>query len=98
MPQEAASANMKSVEVRSKMVDALKLDLVGPSDNLGNREEVLPQPPSRWYLSGFLAPIGAERDQRTDETATEDLDQPGEAGGTDDDVTPERPAARQRNL
>ncbi len=98
MAQEAAGTKMQSAEVRSKLVDALKLDLVGPSNNLGNPDEALPQSPSRWYLTGFLVPIGAERDQRTDEAATEDLDQPGEAGGTDDDVPPERPATRQRYL
>lgn len=89
---------MTSVEVRAKLVEALKLDLVGPTDNLGKPDEILPQSPSRWYMSGFLVPIGAERDQRVDEAATEDLDQPGETGGLDDDVQPERPAARQRNL
>src|SRR5437879_5155724 len=89
---------MKSVEVRSKLVEALKLDLVGPAENLGNPEEILPQAPSRWYLTGFLVPIGAEREQRTDEAASEELDQAGETGGLDDDVQPERPAARQRYL
>lgn len=96
MPQDLK--DMKPVEVRSKLVDALKLDLVGPSDTLGNPDEALPQSPSRWYLTGFLVPIGAERDQRADEAATEDLDQPGESGGLDDDTPPERPAARQRYL
>src|SRR5258708_4450928 len=98
MAQETASTIMQSAEVRSKLVEALKLDLVGPSDNLGSPAEVLPQAPSRWYLTGFLVPIGAERDQRTDEAASEDLDQPGESGGTDDNLPPERPAARQRYL
>jgi len=87
---------MKSVEVRSELVKALKLDLVGPEGNLGNPEEILPQAPSRWYLTGFLVPIGAERAQRMDESANEELDQAGETGGLDDDVQPERPAARQR--
>ena len=87
---------MKAVEVRSELVKALKLDLVGPAENLGNPEEILPQGPSRWYLTGFLVPIGAERSQRADETASEDLDQAGETGGLDDDAQPERPAARQR--
>src|SRR5205823_13597908 len=87
---------MKAVEVRTELVKALKLDLVGPAENLGNPEEVLPQAPSRWYLTGFLVPIGAERSQRSDETASEDLDQAGETGGLHDDAQPERPAARQR--
>jgi len=90
---------MTSVEVRRRLVDALQLDLVGPSADLGNPKEILPQAPSRWYLTGFLVPIGAEKDQRVDEASTEDLDQPGEmGGGLDDNTPPERPAARQRYL
>ncbi len=47
---------MKSVEVRQHLVDALRLDLVGPdaSRNLGTPDEVLSQAPSRWYLTGSL--------------------------------------------
>jgi hypothetical protein len=90
--------DMKPLEIRGKLVEALRLDLVGPGNGLGNPAEVLPQSPSRWYLTGFLVPIGAEASQRSDEAAQEDMDQPGESGGTDDDVAPERPAARQRNL
>jgi len=90
--------SMNSVDVREKLVEALRLDLVGPSENLGDPAEVLPQAPSRWYLTGFLVPLGAERSQRADEASTEDLDQAGEGSGIDDDVTPEPAAARQRYL
>src|SRR5690242_5441843 len=89
---------MNSVQVRGRLVEALKLDLIGPCGDIGNATEVLPQAPSRWYLSGFLVPLGAEALQRSDEASTEDLDQAGEGGGLDDDVQPERPAARQRYL
>jgi hypothetical protein len=37
--------SMKSVEVRSKLIDALRLDLVGPSDGLGDANEFCPKPP-----------------------------------------------------
>jgi hypothetical protein len=90
-------AIMKSVEVRSKLVAALKLDLVGPKDDLGDPKEALPQSPSRWYLTGFLVPLEGGQ-QRKDETGDDDLDQAGEPAGIDDDATPERPAARQRYL
>ncbi len=42
---------MKSAEVRQQLVDALRLDLVGPdaTRNLGTPDEVLPQAASRWY-------------------------------------------------
>src|SRR5215469_9042271 len=90
---------MTSVEVRSRLVDALRLDLIGPSDTLGDAKEILPQAPSRWYLSGFLVPLGADPNQRTDEDSADDLDQAGEpGGGLDDDEQPERPAARQRYM
>jgi hypothetical protein len=87
---------MKSVEVRSKLVDALRLDLIGPLDGLSDPKEVLPQAPSRWYLTGFVVPIEAAPAQRADEQNTEEVDQAGEGGGRDDDTTPEPAAARQR--
>src|SRR5271166_3872719 len=91
MPEE-----MKSIDVRGKLVEALHLDLVGPSDTLGDAQEVLPQSPSRWYLTGFLVPLDAAPEDKSDETANDDLDQPGETGGVDDDDQPERASARAR--
>ncbi len=44
-------------QVRGHLVEALKADLIGPFDR-GSGQEVLPLPPSRWYLTGFLAPRG----------------------------------------
>ena len=88
--------DMKSVQVRGKLVDALRLDLVGPSETLGDLNEVLPQSPSRWYLTGFLVPLDAAPEDKRDETANDEVDQAGETGGTDDDTAPERPAARAR--
>ena len=41
--------------VRAALVAALEADLVGPFDPASGHE-VLPLPPSRWYLTGFLAP------------------------------------------
>jgi hypothetical protein len=87
---------MTSAQVRSKLVEALRLDLVGPGTNLGDAKEVLPQAPSRWYLTGFLVPLGAKPEQRTDETADDDLDQAGEGGGADEDEPADKPAARPR--
>jgi len=87
-----------SAEVRGKLVEALKLDLVGPGQQIGDAKEVLPQAPSRWYLTGFLAPLDAKPEQRTDADADDDLDAAGEPG-LDDDITPEPSAtAKQRYL
>lgn len=51
-----------SEAVRSELVKALEADLIGPflpEGHPGAGEEVLPLPPSRWYLTGFLAPQSA---------------------------------------
>ena len=58
--------------VRSHLVGALGALLVGPFDPEGGGEEVLPMPPSRWYLTGFLAPQeGREVNDPTDDDALE---------------------------
>jgi hypothetical protein len=86
---------MTSAEVRSKLVEALELDLVGPRPGLGDANEILAQSPSRWYLTGFLVPIDAASSQKLDEEATEELES-AESGGVDDDQPPERGSARNR--
>ena len=65
---------MKPVEVRRELADALKLDLVGPSERLGSPTEVLPQAPSRWYLTGFLVPLDADQSQKVDEDSNDSVD------------------------
>ena len=91
------AAEMTSAQVRSKLVDALKLDLVGPEKSLGDLAEVLPQSPSRWYLTGFLAPLDAPAERRSDADADDDLDSAGESG-LDDDVVPETTAASKQKF
>jgi hypothetical protein len=88
----------RSVDVRSRLVEALRLDLVGPDarvdpDALVN--EVLPEQPSLWYLTGFLAPTAAPMDQRGDDDGDEALDEGGDEDGTDDATAPERPVAQR---
>src|SRR5580692_7399651 len=86
---------MTSTDVRSKLVESLELDLAGPRPGLGDAIEILPQSPSRWYLTGFLVPIDAASPQKLDEDATEELES-AESGGVDDDEPPERGSARNR--
>ena len=97
----SSPAKTTPTQVRSALVDALQLDLIGPSDDpaypLGNRYEILNQTPSRWYLTGFLVPADALIEDRTDPGADEDVDS-GESGGFDDDQPTERAAARNRIL
>ena len=89
---------MQPTDVRAQLVDALSLDLIGPSENLGKIDEVLPQKPSRWYLTGFLVPSDADEEQRSDPTSDEELDQTPAPAGLDDDNKPEARAARRSFL
>ena len=84
---------MTPAEVRSQLVAALQLDLIGPQNGNGDSIEVLPQHPSRWYLTGFLVPFDVGEKQARDEDAGDEIDGAGDQGGTDDDVSPERAAA-----
>jgi hypothetical protein len=86
---------VKPIDVRRELVSTLGLDLIGPDRESDLLNEVLPQAPSRWYLTGFLVPIDAGEAQKADETATEGVDEVSDAGGTDDAVTPEPAAARR---
>ena len=90
---------MTSVDVRQRLVEAVKLDLVGPENGSDLEHEILSQAPSRWYLTGFLVPLEASESQRSDETADDEMDGAAdEAGGTDDAHEPEKPAARRALL
>ena len=85
-----------SAAVRDYLVEALRLDLIGPrpgDDAL--RRERLPHAPSRWYLTGFLAPTGAPEAWRAQD-AEEELDEPSEpTQGGDDASTPERGSGKR---
>lgn len=82
-------------EVRARLVQALRLDTVGPGASDAYEREELPQAPSRWYLTGFLVPYEAPAEQREDEQGQEQLELSGAGGATDDDETPEPASARR---
>jgi hypothetical protein len=86
---------MTPADVRHQLVDALGIDLIGPDRDSELRNEVLPQSPSRWYLTGFLVPFDAAEDQKSDEVAEEGVDEIGKGAGVDDDAVPEPAAARR---
>ncbi|MDB5310763.1 MAG: Helicase-like protein [Gemmataceae bacterium] len=87
---------MTTADVREKLVHALGMDLVGPDrDDVALHDEVLPQAPSRWYLTGFLVPTDADEAEKSDETADEGSDELGAGAGADDEATPEPAAARK---
>ncbi|MCH8037823.1 MAG: hypothetical protein IIC53_11990 [Proteobacteria bacterium] len=73
------------------------MDLVGPDHDHAFAAELLPERPTRWYLTGFLTPTDAPMAQRFDETSPEEIDSPAEPGGLDDDADPDRQAASTTN-
>jgi hypothetical protein len=76
---------MNSTEVRAHLVEALRLDLVGPWPGHRFESELLKESPSRWYLTGYLIPDGAPEAQKFDPSSTEQLDAGGDGTGSDDD-------------
>jgi hypothetical protein len=83
---------LTSAQVRTKLVEALRLDLIGPnSTDLAYQDEILPQAPSKWYLTGFLVPYEADLKDRSDETNTETIDTLSEKASNDDNTEPEIP-------
>ena len=85
--------------VRDRILDALRLDLVGPRPgepgDAAYTAEVLPVAPSKWYLTGFLVPYEAPADQRSDDDSDDALDQVDRAVEGDDDNAPEATSARK---
>lgn len=89
---------MKETDVRKHLVEALEADLVGPfvpDSHPQSGQEVLPIAPSRWYLTGFLAPQGGRAPDPEDRDSTDDglaagSETQAEDAGTDE-PEPKRP-------
>ncbi len=86
--------------VQSRILDALRLDLVGPRPGEPGHdaytEEILPVSPSKWYLTGFLVPFEAPLEQRSDDDGDDGApDQATRPVEGDDDNAPEAASARK---
>jgi len=86
-----------SAQIRDELLEALRLDLVGPDNDHAFASERLPDSPRRWYLTGFLVPRGAPEEQRMDAQANEEVDAGGDIDG-DDAAPPDRAAAKKSYL
>lgn len=84
-----------AADVRENLLDALRLDLVGPEPGLGNNTELLNQFPARWYLSGFLVPTEASEEQKKDDDGDDELETSSEQGGADDSEEPDKAVVRR---
>jgi hypothetical protein len=96
---------MQSVDVRARLVETLRRDLIGPGpDDADIRDERLKENPSRWYLAGYLAPAPDGAGDGADEVEEEGDPLFGADEGADpetgraraaDDPPPDETAARK---
>lgn len=94
--EEFVPAN--SLEVRVRLVEALKLDLVGPWNDHTLAEERLPGwvRPSNWYLTGFLIPSGTSPEKSADVDEDDDMgSEIPESAGLAEESNEERKAAKK---
>jgi hypothetical protein len=87
-----------SAAVRDRLVDALRLDLVGPWSGHALAEERLPGwvRPSNWYLTGFLIPSGTSPEKSGDPDEDDDMGgEIPESAGLAEESNEERKAARK---
>lgn len=90
--------NIEPMQIRASLLDALQVDLIGPSGALGDHRETLPQAPSRWYLTGFLVPTDADENQRFDPNSDDEVDQAPAVAAVDENQTPEQAASKRSYL
>ena len=92
-----SDAPATSLEVRDRLVDALRLDLYGPWAGHPLSTERLPGwvRPSNWYLTGFLIPSGMSPEKRSDADEDDDLEVVPEFAGLGEESNEERKAAKK---
>src|SRR5262249_12620279 len=92
-----ASAPLDSLGVRSRLVEALKFDLVGPWVGHPLAEERLPGTvrPSTWYMTGFLIPSGPPPERSSDAGENDDRESIPAAAGLVEESNEERKAAKR---
>ena len=95
--QSEVRAPASSIEVRTRLVEALKLDLVGPWPGHEFNEERIPGwvRPRNWYLTGFLIPSGTRAEHARDDDEDDELDVIPEAAALPEESTEERKAAKK---
>ena len=95
--QTSTDTTPDSPAVREHLVEALKLDLIGPSASHELADERLPGwvRPSNWYLTGFLIPSGTRPEARADADEDEDLGEVPESGGLAEESAEEGKSAKK---
>ncbi len=95
----AGTVAASSADVRQTLVEALELDLIGPGEGHELAEErlLINEPPSKWYLTGFLMPADTPPELREsdDEEDGDDLDEVPDRAGLSEESTEDRKAAKK---
>ena len=87
-------APASSAEARASLVETLRRDLIGPMpEDADLARELLPLPPSSWYLTGYLVSVFAPSKVKARD-AEEEMDDGADGAGADDVAPPERTARR----
>ena len=91
------AAPTTSLEVRDRLVEALRLDLVGPWAGHALADECLRgwERPSNWYLTGFLIPESMPLARRADDDEDDEIADVPESAGLTEENNEERKAARK---
>jgi hypothetical protein len=86
-----------SLDVRARLVDALRLDLVGPGPGHALHDERLPGwvRPSNWYLTSFLIPSGTPSDRNADDDEDDDFQLVPESAGLAEESSDDGKAAKK---
>lgn len=86
-----------SLDVRSRLVEALRLDLVGPWPGHELEHEMLYafERPSTWYMTGFLVPRDSPAEVSSDADADDDLGVEAGAEGLKDEAPDDKAAAKK---
>ena len=95
IPTSAAKGS--SLDVRERLVEALRLDLVGPGSDHELAEERLPgwERPLKWYLTGFLIPSDTPFEHRSDADADDPVDETPETAGLAEESAEDRASAKR---
>jgi hypothetical protein len=86
-----------SLEIRNRLVETLRLDLVGPAKGHLLADERLPGwvRPSNWYLTGFIIPSGTPPERRGDADEDDDGGEVPPPGGLPEESNEDRKAAKK---
>lgn len=96
-----------SQEIRERIVRTFRRDLIGPgTDDADLARERLKESPSRWYLTGFIAPADDPLDAAEDDPSEQEemeieagsTEVQGAGGAAGDDQEPDAPNAKRRFL